>query len=301
MNYQAIMFHELVDNSTKASTGISKKKFNQIINYATEKSIIYNPSDFIKSISNSACLTNKLVITFDDGMKSQWDFAIPWLEEVGVKAIFFIHTQPLVDGYDKLVCIKQFSTDFFNSREEYYELFEFFLERQTKKFCNIICPDNFLSEYPFYTLKDRRYRYIRDIVIPPNVYFSIIDSMMKYKGINYSDFSGMNSFLQKEHIRQISQMGHLIGLHTHTHPTNISKFNYSEQEYEFVRNKQIIEDITSQSVVVASYPCGRYNEDTLSVLKKLDIKCAFTSSIHTSGSNPLMLPRQDAALVCGNV
>lgn len=300
MNYRAIMFHELIGNSSQKSSGICKSEFNDIIDYARDNYILNNPCDFMEVINHSLEFKNNIVITFDDGMKCQWDFAIPWLEEVGVKAIFFVHSQPLIDGYDKLVCIKRFSSEFFISREEYYESFDYFLKNQANKFNDIICPESFLSEYSFYTMKDKRYRYIRDFLLSPNIYFSIIDSMMKYKGVNYADFSDENSFLQKKHIRQISQMGHIIGLHTHTHPTNISRLSYSEQEYEFVRNKQIIEDITSQRVVAASYPCGRYNKDTLNILKKIGIVCAFTSSVHSSDSNPLTLPRQDSALVFKN-
>ena len=75
------------------------------------------------------------------------------------------------------------------------------------------------------------------------------------------------------------KQGNIIGLHSHTHPTNIIKFAKQDQLYEYSTNKKILEDIIGEKIICMSHPCGLYNNDTLDIVKHLGIKIGFRSNM----------------------
>ena len=42
-------------------------------------------------------------------------------------------------------------------------------------------------------------------------------------------------------IKKISNKGHIIGLHSHSHPTRIDKLDYKSQYIEYTKSKKILE------------------------------------------------------------
>ena len=76
-------------------------------------------------------------------------------------------------------------------------------------------------------------------------------------------------------IRDLSKNNHYIGLHSHSHPTDMSTKSYSFQLKDFLKNKKILEKLIKSKIFLASYPCGVYNSSSLKVMNKLNVKYAF--------------------------
>ena len=95
-----------------------------------------------------------------------------------------------------------------------------------------------------------------------------------------------NIFLTKQNIKKLDKLNHTIGLHSHSHPTRLSELNYNQQFKEYYKNKKILEKIIGTNKIFSmSHPCGSYNENTLNILKKLNIKLGFNS--HMSEGNKI--------------
>ena len=73
-------------------------------------------------------------------------------------------------------------------------------------------------------------------------------------------------------------MGHLIGLHSFSHPTQMSKLTYFEQFKEYQRNYYDLKGIVGD-IISMSHPCGNYNDDTLTILEELRIRIGFRSNL----------------------
>ena len=76
----------------------------------------------------------------------------------------------------------------------------------------------------------------------------------------------------------IDKLGHIVGLHSHNHPTLLEKLKYDEQKNEYTTNLSIISDILDKpknSIISMSHPCGSYNQDTLAILAELGIEVGF--------------------------
>ena len=72
---------------------------------------------------------------------------------------------------------------------------------------------------------------------------------MESKNYNIKE-SEQNLYLSVEDIRCLHDEGNIIGLHSHTHPTVMSKYDYFKQESDFTTNKEILSKIVCANIVV---------------------------------------------------
>ena len=78
-------------------------------------------------------------------------------------------------------------------------------------------------------------------------------------------------------VKQIQELyipnGHEIALHTHTHPTLVD-LPSENIAFEYIKDKEILEEITGGIIRGSAYPNSRYNEKVLTVLKSCGIAYA---------------------------
>ncbi|PSL42978.1 peptidoglycan/xylan/chitin deacetylase (PgdA/CDA1 family) [Salsuginibacillus halophilus] len=70
--------------------------------------------------------------------------------------------------------------------------------------------------------------------------------------------------------RRVLAEGHQIGAHTHRH-RNLVKLDKKEQERQIKLNVETVARVTGEEVRYFRPPFGRYNEDTLEVLKSFNL------------------------------
>ena len=100
-------------------------------------------------------------------------------------------------------------------------------------------------------------------------------------------------WIGENEIKELHKQGNIIGLHSHTHPTNIIKLSKQDQLYEYSTNKEILENIIGEKIICMSHPCGLYNNDTLDILKYLGIKIGFRSNMMQKGNTNYEFLRED--------
>jgi peptidoglycan/xylan/chitin deacetylase (PgdA/CDA1 family) len=101
--------------------------------------------------------------------------------------------------------------------------------------------------------------------------------MFKTKKFEYKKYQSM-LYLSKQNLIQLNKLGHLVGLHSHNHPTLLEKLSYDEQKSEYELCLSSISDILDKpknEIKCMSHPCGSYNADTLKILKELGIELGF--------------------------
>lgn len=171
----------------------------------------------------------------------------------------------------------------FNDIDNFYdEFFSLLIDDETygntiKHSIHKFEPKEYLKGYDFYTDNDKLFRYLRDNIIN-NEYDYFMEKMMKKYNFNIQECAKKLWIGEKE-IKELYKQGNIIGLHSHTHPTNIIKFAKQDQLYEYSTNKKMLEDIIGEKIICMSHPCGLYNNDTLDILKHLGIKIGFRSNM----------------------
>ena len=78
-----------------------------------------------------------------------------------------------------------------------------------------------------------------------------------------------SGYLSKQDIIDISKIDYAnIGTHGVNH-IKLDTMNYNEQRLELDESKRILERITENHIISASYPHGSYNNDTLKIMSEL--------------------------------
>ena len=132
-------------------------------------------------------------------------------------------------------------------------------------------------KHPVYSIEDIKFRLVRDFFLNQSQYDEIMISMIKEKKFNFSNFY-KKLFFQKDDLKNLDKLGHLVGIHSHNHPTLLEKLSYDEQKYQYDKCQSTISNILNKpknDINFMSHPCGSYNEDTLKILKELRIELGF--------------------------
>jgi peptidoglycan/xylan/chitin deacetylase (PgdA/CDA1 family) len=87
-----------------------------------------------------------------------------------------------------------------------------------------------------------------------------------------------NTDLTPEQIKDLSKK-FIIGSHTMNHPNDLKLLSNTEQWQEINQGINFIKDIVGYRPERFCYPRGRYNLQTLEIVKKLDIKMARTTLV----------------------
>ena len=298
-NLYSIMFHDFKRNNSAGTQGaISEENLYKIIDfYDIDK--ISNPKLFLENEDNN--LEGELFFTFDDGLLSQYEIAFKILEEQNIKGLFFIHTKPLIGEFD----IHQITRNFKNSKnfdsvDEFNSLLiklikRNFSDNEKGKLNKEFIESKYLLEYKFYSSSDRELRFIRDFKISLEEYEESIFSLIKEKGASLDSLIN-ETYMNKEMVKEISERGHTIGLHSHSHPTNLGSMKEDDQYDELNRNSEILEEIIGYKPKALSFPSNSYNEQTIDLLKKLKINYAFRANDQIN-LNPYELARVDATYI----
>jgi peptidoglycan/xylan/chitin deacetylase (PgdA/CDA1 family) len=292
-----IMFHHFFDKKHLRSQGsISEHQFEKIIQHFGEN-ILSADKWFNKAKSNS--LDDKDVcLTFDDNLLCQYDIALPVLKKYNLTAFWFVYSSVLTGEIGNLEVYRKFRTVCFSGINDFYS--KFFQNLKKSKYFNNIekslkekySHSSLSKTYPFYSPNDTKFRFIRDNVLGVENYNEIMDSMMIDFGIDKKEFSS-DLWMNVEHLKKLNNDDHIIGLHSHTHPTNISKFSKPDQEKEYQKNYKILYSSLKTPPKSVSHPCNSYNNDTLSILRNLKIEIGFRDNMKNHLFSEFEFPRED--------
>lgn len=85
-------------------------------------------------------------------------------------------------------------------------------------------------------------------------------------------------FLTRTEIKELADRGHVIGSHTHTHPSNITKLSDEEIEDEWKKSCSILHDILGCEMKIASIPNGYEGKKVRMKAQTAGIDVLYTSS-----------------------
>jgi len=278
--FHGIMFHHFHDDGihTKGQGSIDKDDFYKMINFIGRNNIL-DADIFFEKFKNNKLKEKEVCLTFDDAIKCQIDVALPVLEELKIKSFFFVYTSMFEEKPDNLEIFRYFRMNYFNNVDEFYNSFYQVLDKDLKTFFE----DNndkikaTKIKFPHYSIEDTKFRLVRDIFLTKSHYEETMFLMLKEKQFNYKDFF-KKLFFQKDDLIRLDSLGHLVGLHSHNHPTLLEKLNYDEQKDEYEKCLSSISNILDKpknEIKYMSHPCGSYNKDTFEILKELGIELGF--------------------------
>ena len=293
-----IEFHYFHDGSRHpvCQGSLDAKKFEKVIKYLDSNYELLGAKEFLKELPDNNRDEKKVCLTFDDGVRSQYDVAVPVMEKYGLTGFFFSYSSHFCGAPSLLEICHDFRFREYEHVDEFYAHFFDTLKvsgiatgemlERIRKFKY----DDYLPGCPWHSFNDKLFRYTRDMLITKDEYRDVLERMMDQKGYD-RETDHRELWMGKSQLKELSEMGHVIGLHSHSHPTNITDLGFRDQRDEYVRNFDCLKEILGYGPIAAAYPCGKYNDDSFTILKELGIEAAFSASGMGEPGNALAIQR----------
>jgi peptidoglycan/xylan/chitin deacetylase (PgdA/CDA1 family) len=267
-----VMYHFVREKNNKLNSFkfLNIKDFIKQLKFFKKKYNFLQPSEIKYIIKNRINIKKNCIwLTFDDGYKDHYKFVLPILDEHNIKASFF----PVVKSSIN---------------------FEVLDANKIQFLISTLSSSKLLSLIELYFNKNKLFKkygdfsiFIRSTIIKKRLdtkEVALIKILLQNK-FDYSDRKKINFFLFKKYITNdeknfakllymnlkeikiLKNFGHEIGVHTISHPW-LDSLDYKQQEKEilgsinFWKNNRVI-----KSDATFCYPYGRYNADTIKILK----------------------------------
>ena len=294
-------FHDSIENKVQGS--ISADDLNDIIFFLKKNYRLINASDFLTKASQGCLESDEVCLTFDDGLRCQYEFAMPVLKYHRISAFFFIYTSIFTDTPDYLEVYRWFRTRNFQHIDEFYSAFFNRLTRHKSTIDvevvhKLVVDSDYLSHSPFYSTSDRIFRFLRDQVLTRQEYDRVMHLMLAEADCDCSDIQE-KLWMKEENVVDLVSNHHIVGLHSHNHPTQIHKLSRAEQKKEFLENHRILKKVAGvKEINSMSHPCGNCNAQTLKVLDELGVTVGFMATMAEQQCfNRLKIPRIDHSVL----
>ena len=299
MRPHGVMFHYFHDHRHPAGDGaLSADELTEIIRHLGPERIL-RASRWLQHALDDTLQPDEICLTFDDNLRCQYDVALPVLQQFGLTAFWFVPTAVLSGALPRLEIYRRFRVEQFHEVNDFYEAF--FRTLATSQYAGRaeaalarFDPSTYLADYAFYTEADRRYRYMRDEVLGTDQFNAIMDMLIAAQGLRLEDLA-QNLWMESHHLRRLHNDGHIVGLHTHTHPTRLERLSSQEQLREYRENQNALTTLLEDTPITMAHPCNSYNPETLTILQRLGIRLGFRSNPRMVGGSVLELPRVDAS------
>lgn len=245
--------------------------------------LLKNEGDFIKTsdlkVNYNEILYSKdnyFLITFDDGLKEQYNYALPILDKLGIDAFFFVNS---INSEKKIISIvhkihllrsslspKQFLNHLFNFKE----INVLNSEKKTMHEC-----------YRFDDKKSAELKYILNFKMEFIERELFINNLFKLYFDDEEIFKSL--YMSEKELIDMADRGYL-GSHSHSH-LPLGLLSQNDIKYELQHSKRYLEDLTDTPIDVISYPYGTAEactENVTNIAKEIGYKIGFTTKI---GSN----------------
>jgi peptidoglycan/xylan/chitin deacetylase (PgdA/CDA1 family) len=244
---------------------------------------------------------DEVCLTFDDNLRCQYEIAFPVLRDLGLTAFWFIATATMGGEPNRLEVYRRFRMEHFADVDSFYDAFGRVIEAsayasQVHRGLTAFRVDEYLAAFDFYSDTDRRFRYIRDEILGRLRFEHVMDRMIADSGQSLEQLA-KGLWMDAACLRHLHEENHVIGLHSHSHPTRIEYLHPEAQFREYRENYVRLKEVTGESPRTVSHPCNSYNESTLTILRRLGVTAGFRANMELDDLSELEYPRQDHANV----
>jgi len=229
------------------------------------------------------------LITFDDGLKEQFENALPILDELNIPALFFINSINHIEKKVSLAHQIHLVRSVISSKTIYKNLVD-----ATDRKLSRLQIQKAHQFYRFDTHQSAELKYFLNVLLDSTTQEKFINSIFTQ---HFNENEVLESlYMNTNEIQQLIQRGY-IGSHTHTHlPLGI----YDEQTilYELETTKKYLENVGGETINCVAYPFGTKEAATEEVgrlAKQAGHKIGFTTKpgVNEGIQNPLLLNRFD--------
>lgn len=234
-----------------------------------------------------------IIITFDDGLKEQYEYALPILQELGIPALFFVNTGILVDSYVMNVHKIHLVRSEIPPSEIKQKVEEFLAERE-----RVIMENSYSEKAIFHYKYDEPpiavFKYLLNFILTSQERDEIMNRLFLEIFSSEKEIHDQ-LYMSVDQVKKLSDLGYL-GSHGHDH-FPIATLPIEEWNYQVGYSNDILENLTGKKTEAFSYPYGSLEscQGLQSTLENFGFEFAFTMerAINESLYAPHFLSRFD--------
>ena len=252
-----------------------------------------HPLELIKNIDK--VLNSKqhfILITFDDGLKEQFELAKPILDKLGIPALFFINSINYIEKEVTLVH-KIHLVRSQISPTELLDLFAEFDSYNNVKLSNVE-KQKAIFHYNYDTIESAYFKYILNFKLSLDLQANFINQIFDC----HFDTNKIveNLYMTDNQVKELGKIG-MLGSHTHSHIA-LGLIDSDLINDELTKTKDFLKQLTQSDIVCISYPYGSKEACAKPVPElayKSGYKIGFTMDrgINRGVENKLLLKRFD--------
>lgn len=276
--------------------GVSSKRFELQIENLCRNFEMITPSDIALRELSDFKSGNFCLITFDDGLKEQFEKGKPLLDKHNVSGVFFINgvnvKTKIVSFVHKIHWLRSLTEpkEFINQVYAILEVARIYIPVRFEDF------EPISGQNIYDSAEDRYIKYLLNHLLNREQQELVIDELYRQTGSD--EFRHSESlYFTEDIIRELSS-NEMLGSHGYRHDvkTQLSK---SELENDILMNQELIAQITGKRPALVSYPYGgqkAVSVETGNRHKALGFKRGFTMerAINTGNENEMLICRLDA-------
>lgn len=232
------------------------------------------------------------ILTFDDGLKEHSKIIGPYLEKIGVTAIFFVPSS-ILHGQPAVSQIIPCGTAYYGIRKFYKIIVKYLCDRVSEPEKYLVRDANNLGIYELHAQIKNIFR----VELSHKKSYEILSAFWHSELKKDVPDVFEKIYMSKEDIKRLVESGHSIGIHSKTHPVlNDSSYSEAVFQEEIADPKKELEEITGKSIEYFAYPYGGedhvyYGEDIIDKIKKTGVKFFFTTFQKTNYFDPHFIGR----------
>lgn len=267
--------------------GVTPDEFKQQLILLKNQGDFINPNDLIPNLNEILeSKENNLFITFDDGLKEQYDLALPILDELNVPAIFFANSINFEERKVSTVHKIHLLRSIISSSE--------FLDKIKNISFSDSDKNNATTMYQYDDEKSAVLKYILNFKLNFKQQEEIVESLFD---VHFDENAILDSlYMSKQNLKELANIGYL-GSHTHSHYP-LGLLNSDEIKFELEHAKRYFDNLTNSKIEMVSYPYGTMEtctDEVVNTARSVGYKIGFTTKrgINIFGENFLSLNRFD--------
>ena len=278
-----LMFHHFHgEGHPKIQGSLSADNLRSIIEFFGLNNIL-SAEDWHKQVMSGNFNSQQTCLTFDDSLRCQYDIALPILQDYDIKAFWFVYTAPLENKIQNMELYRYIRNTCYRTVDEFYKAFLSTVKdsdcgNKVRNGLRAFSPNTCYLEYSFYTANDKRFRFIRDELLSATEYNSIMSKIIQDLRVDVTNLN-RGIFMDSDCLRYLDKRGHVIGLHSHSHPPFMGKLLPAEQAEEYQKNFDQLASLVDGSIKAMSHPTNSYNAFSIRALKDLGIRIGFRSNM----------------------
>ncbi|MBU6400218.1 MAG: polysaccharide deacetylase family protein [Verrucomicrobia bacterium] len=294
-----IMFHYFHSGARPSGQGsIDAAMLDACLDYLGPRRVL-SAGEWLWKCRRGRLEGDDLCLTFDDGLKCQYDVALPVLKSRGLTAFWFICSAPLRGEPVMTEVYRLFRATGFEAVQDFYEEFyratarafpDYDLAAALARFD----PEPLRRAHPYYSIEDLRFRFVRDEALRENEYHVVMARLLADRGLDVQSIAD-GLWMGRHELGELDRAGHEIGLHSHSHSTVFAQLSVPAQRREYEQNVEALKEATGKTPVSVAHPCNSYGPETLNVLRSLGIELGFRGNLEPGDGSLLEIPRQDHA------